>query len=323
MHSRCLYCGHALGGATGIHSVSRGVQIAFDPERERVWTICARCHGWNMWWSELRSAAIETLERVARDRARLLFQTDHVALLEAGDRQLIRVGRPPRIEAAWWRYGSTLRRRRDRFASPATRVATATYSAVSSVGMMVGLSSVTGDFRRATNRTMEVLRWRRFGGTAWEGRAPCPSCGSVLIRLFFMKCGDLSLFSDSHGRPVVGLPCIRCDPWSSEETHRFPQQLVEPLLRRVLAWHNVNGATRAELACAIDLIESTGPAEKYMRRLARRGLPLHAMTRVERLALEMAVNDEAERSRLVARAARIEAEWRRADELAAIIEEEL
>ncbi|MDH3732003.1 MAG: hypothetical protein OEU54_00655 [Gemmatimonadota bacterium] len=323
MHSRCLYCGHALGGTTGIHPASRSVRIAFDPERERVWTICSRCHGWNMWPSEVPSGAIEALERVAFDRARMLFQTDHVALLQAGDRELIRVGRPPRLEAAWWRYGSTLRRRRDRFASPATRVATATYSAVSSVGMIVGLSSVTGDFSRAANRTVEVLRWRRFGGTAWEGRAPCPSCGSVLIRLFFMKCGDLSLFTDGDGQTGVGMPCVRCDPWATDQAHRFAPQLVEPLLRRVLAWHNVNGATKDELDRAVALIEAAGPADGFMERLAARGLPLHAMTRVERLALEMAVNDRAERWRLAARAASIEAEWRRADELATIIEEEL
>ena len=323
MRSRCLYCGHTLGGATTLHSAARGVRIAFDPERERVWTICERCHGWNMWATAERPAVIETLERLAYDRARLLFQTDHVALLQAGDRELVRVGRPPRIEAAWWRYGATLRQRRDRFSSPATRVATATYSAVSSVGMMVGLSSVTGDFTRAANRTVEVLRWRRFGGTAWEGRAPCPSCGSVLIRLFFMKCGDLSLSRDEDGRTVIGMPCVRCDPWSGEETHQFAPGLVEPLLRRVLAWHNVNGATSGELKRAVRLVESAGPAEEYIERLAERGLPLYAMSRVERLALEMAVNDRAERSRLAARAARLEAEWRRADELATIIEEEL
>ncbi|MFV1987785.1 MAG: hypothetical protein ACC682_10920 [Gemmatimonadota bacterium] len=49
----------------------------------------------------------------------------------------------------------------------------------------------------------------RFGGTAWDGRAPCPSCGSVLIRLFFMKCADLVLFTGADGTPALGMPCAR------------------------------------------------------------------------------------------------------------------
>jgi hypothetical protein len=298
------------------------VRIAFDPSRERVWTVCDRCHGWNLWWDDIGST-LESLERIAHDRARVLFETEHVSLIEGQGRQLVRVGNAPRRETAWWRYGRKLRARRDRFASPVTRVATATYSAVSSVGMSVGLSSVTGDFRRAVDRRVEILRWRRFGGTAWDGRAPCPSCGSVLIRLFFMKCTDLVLFTDEDGRPAVGLPCARCDPWSTGETHRFSAATVEPLLRRVLAWHNIDGAGVRDLDRSVTMIERMGSASDFVERLAEQRLPLYHMNRVQRLALEIAVNDAAERLRLESDVARLEADWRRADELATIIDEEL
>ncbi|MDX1395376.1 MAG: hypothetical protein R3195_13390 [Gemmatimonadota bacterium] len=323
MQGRCLYCGHSLGGVAGIASVRTGGRIAFDPERARIWTVCERCHGWNLWWRDDGGRTLEALERLARDRARVLYETDHVSLLQAPSCQLVRVGPAPRRESAWWRYGRRLRRRHDRFQSPVTQVATATYSAVSSVGISVGLGSVTGDFRRAVDRRVEVLRWRRFGGTAWAGRAPCPNCGSVLIRLFFMKCSDLVLFTGPDGRPAVGMPCARCDPWSTEETHRFEPALVEPLLRRVLAWHNIDGATTRDLDRSVGLIESQGSAERFIEHLARVRLPLHQMDHVERLALEIAVNDRAEHESLMADAARLEAGWRRADEIATIIEEEL
>ncbi len=323
MQSRCLYCGHSLRGAAGVASVRTGVRIAFDPARARVWSVCDRCHGWNLWWRDAPGMTLEALERLARDQSRVLYETEHVALLQAPSFQLVRVGPAPRRESAWWRYGRTLRRRRDRFRSPVTKVATATYSAVSSVGLSVGLSSVTGDFRRAVDRRVEVLRWRRFGGTAWDGRAPCPSCGSVLIRLFFMKCSDLVLFTGEDGSPAIGLPCARCDPWSNEETHRFAPGLVEPLLRRVLAWHNIDGATTRDLDRSVALIEACGSAREFIERQATAGLPLHAMSHAERLALEIAVNDRAERARLIADATRLEADWARADELATIIEEEL
>ena len=323
MQSRCLYCGHSLGAAAGLASLRSGVRIAFDPERARIWSICDRCHGWNLWWRDRQGATLDALERLTHDRARVLYETDHVALLQAPERQIVRVGRAPRRESAWWRYGRTLRRRRDRFRSPVTQVATATYSAVSSVGMSVGLQSVTGDFRRAVDRRVEILRWRRFGGTAWDGRAPCPNCGSVLIRLFFMKCSDLVLFTDDEGRVGLGMPCARCDPWATEETHVFDPTIVEPLLRRVLAWHNIDGATNRDLDRSVNLIESQGSARSFIAAVAEQHRPLHTMDHATRLALEIAVNDRAERARLIADVARIETEWRRADEIATIMEEEL
>jgi hypothetical protein len=145
----------------------------------------------------------------------------------------------------------------------------------------------------------------------------------VLIRLFFMKCSDLVLFTGPDGRVALGMPCARCDPWSNEETHRFAEGLVEPLLRRVLAWHNIDGATGRELDRSVALIESCGSAGEFIRRLAAERRPLHRMDHVQRLSLEIAVNDRAERAGLEADVARIEADWRRADELATIIEEEL
>jgi len=323
MHSRCLYCGHGLADASDPAAVRPGVRIAFDPERDRVWSICDRCHGWNLWWRDDRETALESLERAARDRGHVLFETEHVALLDLGRRQVVRVGAAPSRETAWWRYGRKLRRRREHFRSPVSRVATATYSAVSSVGLSVGLSSVTGDFRRAVDRRVEILRWRRFGGTAWAGRAPCPNCGSVLIRLFFMKCSDLVLLPGEDGLAAVGMPCSRCDHWDAEETHRFDVASTEPLLRRVLAWHNIDGADVRELNRAMNLIERAGSAPDYISALAGARLPLHEMRRVERLALEIAVNDRAERARLATEVAALEAGWRTAEEIARIIDEEL
>ena len=323
MHTRCLYCDHALGSPGARDGVRPGVRVAFDPERGRLWSVCDRCYGWNLWWQDARSDAIEALERTGRKRARVLYQTEHISLMEVGRRQLVRVGPAPRREETWWRYGRHLRRLRDRFRSPVTRLATATYSAVSSVGTSVGLSSVTGDFRRAIDRRVEILRWRRFGGTAWSGRAPCPNCGSVLIRLPFMTCTDLILMPGPGGAAAVGMPCSRCDHWTGEETHRFNVPTSEPLLRRVLAWHNIEGATNRELSGAADLIERAGSARALIRRFADERLPLYAMDRTDRLALEIAVNDRAERARLACVAASLEAGWRRAEELAAIIEEEL
>jgi hypothetical protein len=197
MYERCLYCDHTLSPRGDLSSTRDVVRLAFDPARARLWSVCDRCHGWNLWWRDERWEALEELERLARDRARVLYETDHVSLLQAGNRQLVRVGPALRREEAWWRYGRRLRRRHERFRSPLTRIGAATYSAVSALGASMGLSGITGDFRETTNRYADVLRWRRFGRTAWAGRAPCPNCSSVLIRLFFFKLQGPRLDTDA------------------------------------------------------------------------------------------------------------------------------
>jgi hypothetical protein len=130
---------------------------------------------------------------VAGDRARLLYQTDNIALFATPGLDLIRVGRAERAEEAWWRYGRALRRRHDRYTSSLTRIGAATYGAVSYVGSSLGFAGITGQFQYEEDTYADIVRWRSFGRTAWIGRAPCPHCRSVLLKLFFIKAGSLHL----------------------------------------------------------------------------------------------------------------------------------
>jgi hypothetical protein len=125
------------------------------------------------------------------------------------------------------------------------------------------------------------------------------------------------------GAAAIAMPCTRCDPWTVDKTYRFDTSSSEPVLRRVLAWKNISGATRPELHRSIRLIESAGSAGEFVKRLADERLPLHAMGRTRHLALEIAINERAERERLAPVAAELDARWRRAEELAEIIDEEL
>lgn len=319
--SHCLYCDRRLGGPADAARRPDGATLAFDPARERVWTVCERCRGWNLWWGDARRPALERLERSACDRGRVLYETSHIALLDIDGRRLVRVGRAPRREEAWWRYGRRLRRRHDWLHSPVTAVSAATYAAVSSLGRAVGLERLTGDFRGTEAPRLEIARWRRFGATAWQGRAPCPRCSSVLIRLFFFKSPDLILLPDRDGEVAVGLPCMRCDPWTVEKTYRFDPAAARTVLRRALAWHNLGGASRREVGRAVRLVTDAGGADGFTDRLAERRISLQSLGRAERLALEMAVNERAERRRLAGEAAALEAAWRHAEELASIVDE--
>ncbi|NIQ59203.1 MAG: hypothetical protein GWN85_38810, partial [Gemmatimonadetes bacterium] len=92
LFTRCLFC-HAPFPENGeLLHMPRGMKIAFDPVRGRLWAVCRRCHRWNLAPIEEREAALYELERLTRDRARTLVTTDNVMLLQAGSLTLVRVG---------------------------------------------------------------------------------------------------------------------------------------------------------------------------------------------------------------------------------------
>jgi hypothetical protein len=323
MYGHCLFCGQPFKGDGEPDDLWPEVRIAFDPERGRIWTVCGHCHGWNLWLLQDRLPTLFHLERIATSGARLLYQTENVALLEANGIELIRVGKTELREEAWWRYGRELRRRRTRYQSRSSRVGAATYAALSYVGANLGLSGITGDFRHDDDRYTDILRWRTFGRTAWSGRAPCPQCRSVLIKLLFFKSRALILLpGEDHGL-AVGMPCSRCDPWTLEKVHRFDGPAAEYVLRRVLAYQNIDGATPNELADAVRQVESAGSAQQLLRELAAQRAPLYELGPARSLALEISVNENAEREQLALEGQAIDAVWRQAEELAAIIDDEI
>jgi hypothetical protein len=168
-----------------------------------------------------------------------------------------------------------------------------------------------------------VMRWRRFGRTAWSGRAPCPRCHSVLLKLFYFRSRYLTLLPSDKGQLVVGLPCIRCDPGADDEGYRFEGELAERVLRRVLAYQHIDGASEDELLAATALIREAGSAQQLIRDLTAKRTQLRRLDRTRALALEIAINETAERQQLSLEGTAIEEDWRSAEELATIVDDEL
>ena len=112
MLSRCIYCRLPLTENQTLENFRIGRRIAFDPGRGRLWAVCGSCRRWNLAPIEERWEALEELEKLSRDRGRLLSQTDHIALFRLEDLDVVRVGRAQLAEEAWWRYGQELQRRR-------------------------------------------------------------------------------------------------------------------------------------------------------------------------------------------------------------------
>ena len=112
MFSRCLFCHRDLPANEALEHYPYGRRLAYDPVRGRLWAVCPACRRWNLAPIEERWEALEELEKTVKDRSRLLSQTDNIALLRAGELEIVRVGRANLTEEAWWRYGAELVKRR-------------------------------------------------------------------------------------------------------------------------------------------------------------------------------------------------------------------
>src|SRR5213595_3921598 len=111
MFSRCAFCNAAFdgdGGPSGLGVVRR---VAFDEWRGRLWVVCSKCSRWNLTPLDDRLERIESVARDARGGSRVVASTAQVALIRWQRYDLVRVGKPLRVELATWRYGERLRTR--------------------------------------------------------------------------------------------------------------------------------------------------------------------------------------------------------------------
>ncbi len=110
MWAACLFCHGHLGRNSLLPTFPVGARLAFDPVRGRLWVLCQRCGRWNLSPLEERWEAIEDAERHFRGSL-VRVSTDNIGLAEIDDGlTLVRIGPAPGPELATWRYGRLLRR---------------------------------------------------------------------------------------------------------------------------------------------------------------------------------------------------------------------
>src|SRR5205809_6710694 len=110
MFSRCAFCNAAFDGDGGPSGLGVGRRIAFDEWRGRLWVVCPRSSRWTLTPSDDMPQPIEAVARAASN-GRIAASTDQVELIRWERYDLVRVGKPPRVELATWRYGERLRNR--------------------------------------------------------------------------------------------------------------------------------------------------------------------------------------------------------------------
>ena len=305
MYRTCAFCNGTLDGDGGPTNLGVGRRLAFDEWKGRLWVICPRCSRWNLAPLDDRLERIEALARAAGD-GRVAAATDQVALIRWRGYDLIRVGKPRRLELATWRYGERLRARRQeqlKFVVPMT---------VAAVGLAVAVNVAAGGsvgvFVWNTPRLVKRIYVEMVGRRKIVLVEPpiCERCGSVmLLRARHLERARVTTTA-REGMALL-LTCPSCGAEGTMLTGADAQFA----LRRGLTFLNLarGGWQRAEDAAR--LVEAAGGPHQLIHDVARRELTLRSLAPDRRLALEMAVDERAEVEEL-------ERQWKEAEEIAEI-----
>ena len=305
MYTSCGFCNATLDGDGGPSGLGVGRRLAFDEWRARLWVVCPKCSRWNLTPLDDRLERIEAVARAAAD-ARLLASTEQVALLRWQRYDLIRIGKPLRVELAGWRYGERLRaRNRER----AKVVVPLTLAAVGlGVAANVALGGSFGFLAWNLGRTADDIYVWMVGTRPVRLIEPpiCDHCGTIL-RLRTRHVQHARVVPDSHQDLAVLVSCPAC--------HREAALLTGPdahaLLRQGLAYLNVRRSSRRKAEDAARVVDEAGGADQLIKNVARRELTLRSLRPEGRLALEMAVDERAE-------VLELERQWHEAEEIAEI-----
>ena len=333
VYRTCLFCHGDLGRNEVLETLAIGRRIAFDPRRGRLWVVCVGCGRWNLTPFEERWEPIEECERMFRS-TRLRVATDNIGLAQPRwGFELVRIGEAMLPEIAAWRYGSKLLSRTQTIAGYAKSLGV-NRKAVMKLRTLPRRHEVL--VRAAQDNSRVIVRYAHLSDAelmrpdrdgAWrlrvrhdhgvallEGREAMKAARVLLTALndgtapeamvreavdklddagdarsYFARVGALAL-GTSWGR----LPVLR----ARNDDRPVPPE--RPLAERLI----VRLTTRSFWSRG-----GTGSEERT---------PLHWIPDVDRLALEMAANEDAERKALEGELEQLREAWREAEEVAAI-----
>lgn len=332
MYSTCLFCNHSLGTNEVLEAFPVGRRIAFDGAKGRLWVVCRRCERWNLAPLEERWEAVEACERLFRG-TRMRVSTENIGLARLAEGlELVRIGPALRPEFAAWRYGDQFGRRRRRSILYGVGGAAA-FSALLIGGWAAGVISGTliaqsSNFVNLYVNARTVLKLRTDDGGVIKLKNP-----------------DI--------QSTAFLPAEGGEPWRVAVGLRNKRRIFEgPEAERVagliLPKLNHAGGNRDAVQQAVRQIEEVGGPEAFLtsdrlnplaaRPRASKGLlgpkwptsreptgdvalKLTALPRPTRLAVEMALHEEAERRALEGELQALELAWREAEEIAAIADD--
>jgi len=339
MYSHCLFCQRSLGANDRIERFPVGRRLAYDMSRGRLWVVCAHCRRWNLTPIEERWEAIEDCERLYRGTT-VRVSTANVGLARVrGGFELVRIGAPLRPEFAAWRYGTRFAQRRRVFrvaaGAGAVTVAAVGVAVIPAIAPALALGAIS------------IVAFP--GLTSVMGAIPV--VGALAVRDYLVHDRVVARFS--QGKRVVtvrakhlgsvSLHYTRDDRSTLDVPHdggwaHFEGTAAVNAAGVLLSGANRFGATDDQVQHAVSQIEQHGDTGGYLAAASNLGdwrlrvgslinryrdLGVMRLSPTECLALEMAMNEEAERRALDGELAALEAAWRDAERIAEICDHQL
>lgn len=326
MYATCLFCNKPLGHNESIEHFPVGRRLAFDSAKGRLWVVCSACERWNLSPLEERWEAIEEAERSYRG-TRLRAATDQIGLARLRDgTELVRIGEPLRPEFAAWRYGDQFGRRRRR----QLLIAGAGIGAIGAVvagGVAAGAS--IGGFGW-------LLAQMARAAVKGNPRAVVARIRTDDSQLLQVRLGHLSETTIETGFTAP----IAIDVRHEHGRRRFEGPEAMRIAASLMPKVNRYGGTKQTVAEAVTALDEGQGSEGYIEgivrlapKITRRPIKpvrrlsfttdipeygLFGLSRVQRLAFEMALHEEAERRAMHGELAELERAWRDAEEIAHI-----
>jgi hypothetical protein len=320
----CLFCQEPLGEGVP-EAPARGRQHAYDPHLGRLWEICSGCRRWNPVPMELRWETLDGWEEAVRDRGRIIVSTENLALVRVDRGEVVRVQHPPLPEWGGWRYGERLPAPRGRRGGFLRRLIGGLppaplegYDPYGLSGPMGGVSGAGGPSQWLGSPFLETATHLTVAFAALPFAPECPSCLGPLPlnpwefqEVTFRESSELSSGEGRPGRIGVEVHCALCG-----NQVLLSLRAARPALRLGLGIVDSGPRARREGEEAGLALARVGGSGALISGLGRMGAPLGELGLRERVAVGIALDDQAE-------AEALEAEWREAEEIAAIMDGEL
>lgn len=357
MFSACLFCHTDLGANDTVAGCPVGRRLAFDARKGRLWVVCTHCGRWNLTPLEERWEPIERCEQLFRDTWQR-YTVENVGVARTRSRlELVRIGEALLPEVAAWRYGARLQRWAR--ASAPTRgllqrgrrlLARRVASALARGATIAGLSD---------HAVLRVSTLRR--GNAVLAYGTDEKDRKIVIRYSHLAQAELirperdkpwrvrvahddgqSMLAEQSGLLTAGklFAVLNFAAASSAEVQWAISKLGDANDPAGFFTRIASLAMRTEWGLHPDAPDdgpaepaASSAAERLALRLANRSFwgqggtgsesatPLYRLPSVNRLALEMAANEDVERRALTGELDELREAWREAEEIAAIADD--
>lgn len=306
MFSTCAFCSGALGGDGGPSGLGVGRRFSYDGWKSRAWVICQRCNRWNLTPFDERLDTIAALDRMAA-RGRVAATSEQVALIRVGPYDVVRVGQPPRVEMATWRYGERMKARQREKMKVVVPVALVVVGVSIAINVAAGgsMGAFMGQIPGISNAVYRGL----VGNRKIAIEPPiCARCGRVMV-LRSRHVKDARLQRTTQADLALLVICPSC----KGEGALLEGADAETALRSGLTYVNLRQTSKLKkkAAEAAQQVDACGGPESFLVRQAQREVKVNTYKGAEALALEMAVDEQAELREL-------ERQWHEAEEVADI-----